>query len=218
MNTGKYYFILTIAVFVVGVAFLFQGGQQAYETVIYPPFAAAATSSAVTVSASVTATISCSTSATSTAFGTLSDASVSTASPNTSSSISCTNSSAGCALYIKDSGSGSNPGLWNSTSSALIESPNAAFSTTSTLVAGTEGYGVNATTTSTGAGATVTLGTRYNQSGDTVGGLSLTNQTLASSNATTSNREVVVAHKVAISSATPAGTYSDTITYECTAN
>jgi hypothetical protein len=133
--------------------------------------------------------------------------------------MSCANSGLGCSLYVKDAGSGSNPGLYKSTSPTyLIPSPNAAFDATSTLAAGTEGYGIQATTTTAGSGATLTIAARYNQSGNTVGGLTLTNTTLSSSNATSANRETVVTHKAAISTLTAAGSYSDTITYECTAN
>ena len=203
---------------VVGIFFLLNGMFSTSETFIYPEQATAATSSAVTVSASVSASISCSSNVGSTAFGTLTDASISTASPNASSTMSCANSSAGCTLYVKDAGSASNPGLWNSTSSALIESPNAAYSATSTLAAGTEGYGIQAATTTAGTGATLTIAAKFNQTGNTVGGFTLSNVTVASSTATSSNREVVVTHKAAIDSATPAGSYNDTITYECTAN
>jgi hypothetical protein len=205
----------------VGVLFLLlQGWWGVYEArkLIEPNFAVAATSSTVTVSATVAANISCSTSATSTAFGTLNDAAITTSSPNVSSTMACANSALGCTLYVNDVGSGSQPGLWNSTSSYLIPSPNAAFSATTTLVAGTEGYGVNATTTGAGSGGTLSLNPRYNVSGNTVGGLTTTTSILASSTATTSGREVVVTHKAAIAASTPAGTYNDTITYQCTAN
>jgi hypothetical protein len=202
---------------VVGLFFLLNG-VLTYETIVYPEYATAATTTAVTVSANVAAIISCSTNTGSTVFGTLTNASVFTASPNASTTMSCANSAAGCTLYVKDAGGGGNPGLWNSTSSALIESPNATFSATSTLTAGTEGYGIQATTTAAGSGATLAIAAKFNQTGNTVGGLTLTNGTLASANATSSNREVVVAHKAAIANNTPAGTYNDTITYECAAN
>jgi hypothetical protein len=126
--------------------------------------------------------------------------------------MSCSNSSAGCTLYVKDQGSGSNPGLWNATSSYLIASAS------TTLAAGTEGYGLQATSTVTGSGATLSFNPTYNKIGNNVGGLLRTNVTLASTNATSSNREAVVTHKAAIAATTPAGTYNDTITYECTAN
>lgn len=184
------------------------------ETALHPEYATAATSSVVAVTASVTATISCSTNVGSTGFGTLTTSAVASGSSNASSSMSCANSIGGCTLYIKDQGSGSNPGLWNSTSSYLIASAS------STLLAGTEGYGINATTTTTGTGGALTIGVQYRLGSDTatttVGGLLRTNVSLGTANTTTSNREVIVRHRAAISTATVAGTYDDTITYECT--
>ena len=186
------------------------------ESTVNVDYVSAATTSAVTVSASVLSTITCSTDQTSTAFGTLTSSAVSTSTPNASTSISCANEALGCSLYIKDAGGGSNPGLWNSTSSKRIAS------VTSTLVAGTEGYGINATSTASGSGAALGFSSRYilreDVSTSTVGGLALSNITVASTTATTSAREVVVRHKAAISANTAAGTYNDTLTYECTAN
>lgn len=201
------------------VALLIVGGWfwSSLETlIIHPEYATAATSSAVTVSADVVATISCSTDQSSTAFGTLTSSAVSTSTPNASSTMSCANSAAGCTLNVKDAGGGGNPGLWNSSASYLVASAS------STLSAGTEGYGINATTTATGGGATLTIPVHYRLNSDastsTVGGFTITNQTLASTAATSSSREVVVRHKAAISASTAAGSYADTITYECTAN
>jgi len=202
---------------IIGIFFLLNSLVSTYETFVYPEQATAATSS-VTVSASITAVISCSTNAGSTSFGTLIDSAVAISSPNASTTMSCINSSLGCTLYAKDAGGGGNPGLWNSTSSALIKSPNASFSATSTLAAGTEGYGIQATTTAAGSGATLTIAARYLQTGDTVGGLATSSITLASASAASSNRETVVTHKAAVASVTPAGSYADTITYECTGN
>ena len=202
---------------IIGIFFLLNSLVSTYETFVYPEQATAATSS-VTVSASITAVISCSTNTGSTSFGTLIDSAVATSSPNASTTMSCINSSLGCTLYAKDAGGGGNPGLWNSTSSALIKSPNASFSATSTLAAGTEGYGIQATTTAAGSGATLTIAARYLQTGDTVGGLATSSITLASASAASSNRETVVTHKAAVASVTPAGSYADTITYECTGN
>ena len=194
------------------------------EFMFTPDYAAAATSDTVTVTASVTTVLSCSTDITTTDFGTLTDSVVTTSSVSASTTMACTNSSAGCTLNIQDVGDTSNPGLWNSTSSALIESPNAAFSATATLVAGTEGFGIRATTSSAGGGQVFSLLARYSQSGELsgsaedVGGLSVTNLILASTTASTSGREVVVTHKAAIATLTPGGTYNDTITYSCLAN
>jgi hypothetical protein len=133
--------------------------------------------------------------------------------------MSCANSGLGCSLFVKDAGSGSNPGLYKSTSPTyLIPSPNAAFDATATLSAGTDGYGIQAATTSAGTGGTLTLNNRYNQSGNTVGGLTLTDLTLASSTVDISGREVLVTHKAAVNANALAGSYSDTITYSCVAN
>ncbi len=170
-------------------------------------------------------TVSCSVDNSSTAFGVLSDTVIATSSPNITVSSTCTYS-AGCTITVLDAGSGSNPGLWNSTSSALIESSNASYAASSTLVAGTEGYGIRATTTASGSGGTLGIATRYNTglagglagSAQDVGGLSLSAITLASSTAAVTSREIAVTHKAAIASNTPGGTYSDTITYGCAGN
>lgn len=132
--------------------------------------------------------------------------------------MACVNSAAGCTFYVKDLGGGGNPGLWNSVASTLIKSPNTAGNATATLVAGTEGYGIRAATTTVGSGAVFGIAARYLQTGDTVGGFSQTNITLASTAATTTGREALITHKAAISATTLAGSYADTITYECTAN
>ena len=163
-----------------------------------------------------TATVSCSTSISSTSFGTLDSGSIFTSSPNASTTMTC--GGTGCALYIKDAGGGGNPGLYNTTSSALIRSPNTALSATSTLVAGTEGYGIQATTTTSGSGGTLTIVNRYRTTGNSVGGLLLSDTILASSTSAVTGREVVVTHKAAVSGGTYSGTYLDTITYSCVLN
>jgi len=200
------------------VTFLIIGGwfYGTLEIFIYPESAGA--TSTVTVSASVVATISCSTNTSTTAFGTLTTAAVTTSTPNASSTMACANSSLGCTLSVSDAGGGGNPGLWNSISSYIIPSPNAAYSATATLAAGTVGYGIQAATSSAGSGAAFAINSRYLQTGNTVGGLSLTGLTLASTTATSSGREVIVTHAAAISTATVGGTYNDTITYSCVGN
>ncbi len=182
-----------------------------------PEYANAATSSSVTVSATVAGTISCSSDNSSTAFGTILTSAVSTSTPNVSSTMSCANAAAGCAFYVNDAGGNSTAGLFNSTSTGYVIT-----SASSTLVAGTEGYGINATTTSVGSGATLALTAQFSLKNDTststVGGLTLTSIKFANATATSSNREVVIRHKASISTLTWAGTYADTITYQCLAN
>ncbi len=149
-------------------------------------------------------TVSCSTNITTSTFSTLTTGAVSTASPNASTTFSCT-FSLGCTLSISDTG------LATSSPAYTIAS------TTGALVAGTEGWGIQATSTSAGSGATLTINSIYNVSGNTVGNLGAST-VLASTTTTFSNREVVVTHKAAISAATQAGSYADTITYTCVGN
>jgi hypothetical protein len=171
----------------------------------------------VTVSATINKTISCSESTTTTSFGPLAAGSVNTSTPNVSSTMACANDLGGCTLSINDAGNGTTGGLYSAGTSHLIPSPNAAFAATATLVAGTEGFGINATTTA-GTGAPFTLAANYAGSGATVGKLSTTPATLVSTTATTTGASVLVTHLVAISATTPAGSYTDTITYGCLAN
>jgi hypothetical protein len=190
-------------------------GYMIFESFVY--LASAQTTGTVTVTASVTTSITCSLSTTTTDFGTLSVSAVTTSSPNVTVTVSC-NPALGCQVKVKDQGDGTNGGLYNSTSSHLIPSPAAGFPATATLVAGTEGYGIQATTTTAGSGGTLSLNSRYNQTGNTVGGLTTTTKVLATSSEPVANREVVVTHKAAISGLTKAGFYQDTITYDCVSN
>lgn len=171
----------------------------------------------VSVSATVTQAVTCNLSTTTTAFGNIDTSAVYTSSPNVTTTVSC-NPSAGCTVTIKDTGNGTNGGLYNSSASYLIPSPAAGYPNTASLSAGTDGYGVQAATTTAGSGGTLSLNSIYKQTGTTVGKLATTTQTLASSSQPVANREVVVTHKAAVSGLAPAGSYADTITYACAAN
>ena len=159
-------------------------------------------------------TVSCSTNISSTDFGTLSSSAITDSSSNASTTMSCSDTTSGCILYVKDAGDTSNPGLATTSPAYLIPSPDAAYSASTTLSFGTEGYGIQATTTAAG----LNIALRYLLTGDDAGGLYLTNQTIASSSADISGAEVIVTHKAAISQTTPPGEYEDTITYECVIN
>jgi len=166
----------------------------------------------VAVSATVATTVTCSASATSTSFGTLTTSAVGTATPNVTVSLAC-NSGAGCTLQVLDAGHGGTAGLYNSTSPGhLIQSTNA------TLAAGTEGYGIQGAIGVAATGGALTVNPVYAVTGNQVGGLSTTALTLASSSAPTTGGTIVVTHEAAISNLTAAGTYTDTITYQCTGN
>ena len=172
----------------------------------------------VTVSATVSETVSCGASTTTTAFGTLTTSAVSTSTPDVTITMSC-NYASGCTLKVQDDGNATNPGLYSTTVAYLIGSADAAYADTATLAAGTEGYGIQGSTNANGSGGTLTIATRYNQTGNAVGGFEITDQSISSSTEPIANRETVVKHKAAISGLTKAATnYSDILTYSCTGN
>ncbi|GIW66881.1 MAG: hypothetical protein KatS3mg095_0779 [Candidatus Parcubacteria bacterium] len=154
-------------------------------------------------------TITCSFSATSTSFSNLSPSAVSVSSPDITVTVT---SSAGFTISVKDQGNTTTPGLYNSASNYLIPSPNSVFSATATLVAGIDGYGIQATTTN----PNISINPRYNVTGNTVGGFTTTTITLASSTVSVSSAPITITHKVAVSSLAPTGNYQDIITYSCT--
>lgn len=162
----------------------------------------------VCASAASGATISCNLSATSTSFGNLSPSSVITSNPNITLTSSCTSNN-GCTIYINDRGDFYYPGLYKaSVPTYLISSSDA------TLTAGTEGYGIQATTTS----SVLILNPKYNKSGNQVGGLTTEQIVFASSSTSYNNQSIVIIHKASISNLTPAGNYQDLIIYSCYAN
>jgi len=172
----------------------------------------------VTVSATVSETVSCTASTSTTAFGTLTTSAVSTSTPDVTITMSC-NYASGCTLKVQDDGNATNPGLYSTTVAYLIGSADAAYADTATLAAGTEGYGIQGSTNANGSGGTLTIATRYNQTGNAVGGFEITDQSISSSTEPIANRETVVKHKAAISGLTKAATnYSDILTYSCTGN
>jgi hypothetical protein len=146
--------------------------------------------------------ITCSLSATSTSFSALTPSAVSTSSPDITITIT---SSGGFQINVRDTGNGTNPGLYNSTTTYLIQSQDA------TLVAGTDGYGIQATTTN----SSISINPKYNKSGNDVGGLSLTDVVLATSSGAVSSSTINVKHKASVSVLAPTGDYQDTITYTC---
>jgi len=172
----------------------------------------------VTVSATVSETVSCTASTSTTAFGPLTPSAVSTSTPDVTITMSC-NYASGCTLKVQDDGNATNPGLYSTTVAYLIGSADAAYADTATLAAGTEGYGIQGSTNANGSGGTLTIATRYNQTGNAVGGFEITDQSISSSTEPIANRETVVKHKAAISGLTKAATnYSDILTYSCTGN
>lgn len=163
------------------------------------------------VTATVGSTVSCTTDGSTAALGTLVVGSVSTASPAITVTNSC-NSGGGCTIYVNDAGNTSNPGLY---AAAATGTPLIA-SATATLEAGTEGYGIQATTTGAGTGAALTLSATYNKASTDVGGLTIAATEIASAASPFSAKVITVNTLAAISGLTKAGSYADTITYSCT--
>lgn len=144
-------------------------------------------------------------------LGALTIGSVSTASPAISVTNSC-NSGGGCTIYVNDLGTSTTPGLY---AAAATGTPIIA-SATATLVAGTEGYGIQAATTTAGSGAALTLSATYNKTGTAVGGLLIAATQIAQGTSPFSARIITQNTLAAISGLTKAGAYTDTITYSCT--
>jgi len=170
----------------------------------------------VVLSAAVDPSITFSLSANSSAFGTLSTGSVTNAGTDITLTAG-TNSANGYTVTVKDTGSGSNPGLYSSTASYLIGSTNASYDDGPTaLSAGTEGYGICVSATT----GSPTVATRYNTCSTTnVGGLEIAATTIISrATQMSSNDTATVKHKAAIASFTKAGSYTDTLTYIATGN
>jgi hypothetical protein len=163
------------------------------------------------VTATVASSVSCTTDGSVAALGTLTASAIASTSPQIAITNSC-NSGGGCTIYVNDAGGGGNPGLYaaTATNTPLIASA------TATLVAGTEGYGIQATTTGAGTGAALTLSATYNKSGTDVGGLLTAATSIASATLPFASKVINMNTLAAISLLTKAGTYADTITYSCT--
>jgi len=172
------------------------------------------TNTPITVSATVNQSVTCNTSTSSVVLGTLTSNAISSTSPSqsASSSLSC-NTGLGCTLSVQDQGNGVSPGLSTSSPAYLIPSADGL------VIAGTENYGIQASSTAEGSGGVLKVATKYGSTTYAgIGGLLRTATTIASSTAQISNKSILVTHWAAISGTTQAGLYADTITYSCTGN
>jgi hypothetical protein len=88
------------------------------------------------------------------------------------------------------------------------------ISTTTTLSTGSEGYGLNASTTYAG----LNIEYPYSGTGNSVGALSTSSSTLCSSTTTVNAANITVNYLASISNTTPSGPYSDTVTFIATGN
>ena len=161
---------------------------------------------AIAVSATVAQTIDISVSSSALNFGTLSSGSVSATNTNF---IVATNATNGYTVTIYDVGDGTTGGL--ATSSALIA---ALGSASSTLTAGTQGYGAQCSTTD----ADVNIYAVYNDwtGANNVGPLATTTNNFTSSTSATAGDQSALYLRAAISSTSTVGTYEDIITLTAT--
>lgn len=157
------------------------------------------TNDQIPVSVTINPTISLTVANTVLALGVLDSASIRTSAFN---NITIgTNGSSGYNITVRGQGNGSLPGLFNAGANRLISS------TTTTLVAGTEGYGGQCN--KVGGDGVCNFAT----AGESVTGLALSPTTFASFGSKPTGTDTFqIRVKAAISTTTDAGAYSDTLT------
>jgi len=175
-----------------------------------------ANSDNVSVSATVSSSmISCTTGTDTINFlATLDNTSIAT----TSDATTTMSSSGSIQLTVYDTGSSSYGGGLNKSGNGFIESPNTAFDASTSLVAGTEGYGLQAATTS-GTNLKISAKYYYASSSSVVVGRIATPTTgtvVASSSVAVTSEMVAATLKAAAAITTPGGAYTDTLTFTCT--
>jgi len=163
-----------------------------------------------TVTGTIDPTLTYSLDGVSTSLGVISASSPTTATPNIVVSIS-TNASSGYTVKIRDTGSTTNPGLYNASASAIIGSGDNSYNNSADL-SSVSGYGIQA------ASASATIASPYNVSGNNIGGYEITDQNLATYSSTADSQTVTIITKAKASGSTPAGTYTDTVTVTVTGN
>jgi hypothetical protein len=94
-----------------------------------------------------------------------------------------------------------NTGLYSAASAHTIPS------SSTTLTSSSEGYGINA------AGNGLTIAAPYSGTSDAVGGLSPTSATLATATSPVVNVTATITYLASITDLTPAGLYTDSVTY-----
>ena len=177
------------------------------KTAVPIPFQSvqAATTSATTVdvTATVAETIEITVSSSDMDLGALSASSISS---TTNNFVVKTNAGSGYTVNLKDkdyAATTSLPGLHK------LSAPTSTIASASTtLVADTEGYGAQGTTTD----SDVTISTAYRKTGTQVGKLEITDQAFATSSSATLGDQSTIILQATISSITAAGSYVDQLT------
>lgn len=174
----------------------------------------------VTVNATVDPSITCAFTGMTTTFASLTTGAISTSDTSTTITLS-TNAGSGLNVTVYDAGNATNPGLYKSSGTTyLIGSADSSYTNIATLAAGTDGFGLTASS-SGGSGATLTVDGRFDASGGSneVGGLEVGASAavpIAAATGALASRVLTIVHKAAVSGLAPAGSYTDTLTYVCT--
>ncbi len=168
----------------------------------------------VNVSATIAGGIDCNYSTNTASFGELTTGLVTTAFGSTTIDIT---SNDVAVVKVQDTGSTTDPGLWYASEKDIIGSADSVGADTATLEAGTEGYGLQATTTDAGSGEVMTIAPRYDYASTTsnVGGFEISNINMASSTDAVAGRRIIIYLQAAISPSNLPGAYVDIITYTC---
>jgi len=173
----------------------------------------------VTVNATVDPSITCSFTGLTTTFSSLTTGAISTSDTSTTITLS-TNAGSGLNVTVYDAGNATNPGLYKSTATTyLIGSADSSFNNIVTLSAGTDGFGLTASS-SGGSGASLTVDGRFDASGgaNEVGGLEVGAANavpIAAATGALASRVLTIVHKAAVSGLAPSGSYTDNLTYVC---
>lgn len=160
----------------------------------------------IIVTATVPQTFSFALSGNTDALGTLTTGSV-TSSPTPRTATVNTNAKNGWTVWARDS----NTGLSSASASSTIASTTPG--TTSTLVAGTEGFNTGVAQSQSGGSGTISVTPAYANGATTGAGLDTTLRALATSNGTANNAVLTLTNHIAIDATTSAASdYTDTIT------
>lgn len=191
------------AVIGIGLFLTIAGIVGMFGMISLPSSVSAATTATVDVQATVSETIEISVSSSVMNLGTLSSGSVSATSNDFTIK---TNAGSGYTVNLKDKNytpTSSAPGLHK------ISSPTSTIASASTtLLIGTEGYGAQGTTTD----GDVNIDAAYGKSGNSVGGLEITDQAFCTAGSATAGDQTTLTLKTTISATTTAGSYEDQLT------
>ena len=157
----------------------------------------------------------------STSFGLVDFGVITNSSPDITLTIT-TNHANGYTVKVYDQGDGVHPGLYKpltgSIPAQIISSADPNYDQFIDLNSVISGYGIQAKCT-TGCNTDTEIDSRYRQTGDSIGGLSLIPQTLIQYGTYLTDPHILkITHKAKVSEYAKTGQYTDSIIYQATAN